>query len=39
MKNDMWKYIGTILMGLGALWKEKLAHQHRALSLHTSGAK
>ena len=31
-KIDVWKYILTILMGLGAFWKEKLDPPDRALS-------
>jgi len=35
IKIDVWKYIRTILIGLGTFWKEKLASDHpdRALSL------
>jgi len=36
MKIDVWKYIRTILMRLGAFWKEKLDHPDRALSLCTA---
>ena len=38
VKIDMWKYIRTIIMGLAAVWKEKLAHpQFRPCCLSING--
>jgi len=33
VKIEVWEYIKTILMGLGAVLKEQLAHPYCALSL------
>jgi len=36
VKNDMWNYLQTVVMGLYAVCEQKLAHPDRALSLfHT----
>jgi len=33
LKSDFWEYIRTIIVGLGAFWKEKLAHHNPAVCL------
>jgi len=35
VKNGVWMYLQTIVMGLYAVSEQKLAHPNRALSLHT----